>query len=137
METKEVLVEAISPFGFMVEGKWLNLDKSCKIDPKAFHKGDALELSLNGRGFIIEAVLKTAAPPQAPKKPFVPRSGGWSGGAQDPEKSNKMARGAAVKAVLESQFVYDHIKDKSLEEGLKEVLAVSESVADYIESGLK
>ncbi len=130
---EEVLIEAISQYGFMVGGAWTNLDKNAGIDPKAFHKGDAVKIEKNAKGFITSVVLTTAAPP---KKAFVPGRPSFSPAAQDPEKSNKMARGAAVKVVFGSQFVYDAVKAMSEGEAMTHMLKLSDAVAEYIEKGL-
>ena len=129
----EVLIERVSPFGFMIGGAWKNMDKKAGVDPKAFHAGDAVNIETNAAGFVTSVVLVTAA---LAKKAFAPGKASWTPAAQDPEKSNKMARGAAAKVVFGSQFVYDQIKDKSEPDGLKHMLALSEEVANYIEKGL-
>ncbi len=131
---EEVLIEAASPYGFLLGGKWTNVDKDSGIDPKAFHKGDAVGIEKNAKGFITSVVLTTAAPP---KKAFVPGRPSYTPRVEDPEKSNKMARGAAVKVVFGSQFVYDNVKTLSEGEGLKHMLAISDEVAQYIEDGSK
>lgn len=129
----EVLIEAASPYGFMVGGVWKNIDKESGIDPKAFHKGDAIDVEYNGKGFITSVVLKTAAPP---KPAFKSGFGGGGFKPESPEKSAKMARGAAVKAVFGSQTVYDLEKNKSEGDAFKHMLALTEEIANYIEKGL-
>lgn len=129
---EEVLIERVSQYGFMVGGAWVNVDKKAGVDPKAFHAGDAVTLEKNPAGFITSVILKTSAPP---KKAFIPGKPSYEPRKQDPETSNKMARGAAVKVVFSSQFVYDHVKDMAEGEGLKRMLALSSEVANYIETG--
>ncbi len=129
----EILIEAASPHGFLVNGAWVNVDKGSGIDPKSFHKGDAVNVEKNAKGQITSVVLTTAAPP---KKAFVPGRPSYTPAAQDPEKSNKMARGAAVKVVFGSQFVYDTVKNMAEGEAMTHMLKLSDAVAEYIEKGL-
>ncbi len=129
----EVLLKAVSPFGvkFGDNEGWTNFDKKSGLTKDGFHAGDAVELTQNAAGFITAMKVVTAAPP---KKAW--SGGGFNKGPVDPEKSNKMARGAAVKAVMDSPYVAEQLKDTTLGEGLKQMLAISEEVANYIEKGL-
>ena len=129
----EILIEATSPFGFMTGGAWVNVDKNAGIDPKAFHKGDAVNVEKNAKGFITSVVLTTAAPP---KPAFVPGRPSFQPRVQDPATSNKMARGAAVKVVFGSTYINNVVKDMAEGEALTHMLKLSEEVANYIEKGL-
>lgn len=126
----EVVLEAVSPFGVRYGGneKWVNFDKSSGLKKDDFHAGDSVIPELNKGGFITSMKLVTAAPPKKAYtgKPF---------NAPDPEKSAKMARGAAVKVVFGSQFVYDQVKDMADGEGFDYMLKLSDEVSNYIEKG--
>lgn len=131
----EGTVERVSKFGFMFDGKWLNLDNAAGITTEGYHAGDVLTIGQNPKGFVTSVKLVTSAPPKADKP-------AWKGGSSfqksepDPERSAKMSRGAAIKAVLESPFVNEKIKNMSDEQALVELFKFSNHVAVYIEKGV-
>lgn len=130
----EVTLEAVSPFGIKYGGsdKWTNVNKGLELDLKSkFHPGDVVNIELNKGGYLMEVSLVTAAPAKAAKP-------AWKGGSfksEDPDRSAKMSRGAAVKAVLQSPFVADEIKDMSKEAAIAYIFEFSDKIASYVEKG--
>ncbi len=129
----QITVEGVSATGLVAADKWYNGDKlaSLEFKDKVF-KGDVVELTMNAKGFITSYTVVTAAPP---KPKFEKKA--WGGGqAVDPDRSAKMSRGAAVKAVLSSPLIIELYKDYAPEQALKESFKLSEQVATYIEKGI-
>ena len=134
----EVTLEAVSPHGVKYNGQdWTNIDKKANLgDLKTqFHAGDVVNVTLNSGGYITAMEVAKAAP----AKPAWKAKGSFTGGRsfqEDPDRSAKMSRGAAVKAVLESPFVSEKIKSMSDEQALHEIFVFSDKVASYIEKGI-
>jgi hypothetical protein len=127
----EVLIEAVSPYGFKVNGAWMNFDNKAGLKKEDYHAGDAVELTLNPKGFISGVKVVTSAPP---KKAFAP--GGFKGGSSiSPERSAAMSRGAAVKAVLDLPNVHRAFDEKDDAEALAYAFELADKVAQYIEKG--
>lgn len=130
----QITVEGVSATGLVAADKWYNGDKAASLEFKdKVFKGDVVELTMNAKGFVTSYTVVTSAPP---KPKFEKKSWGGSSQTVDPERSAKMSRGAAVKAVLSSPLIVELYKDYAPEQALKESFKLSEQVASYIEKGI-
>ena len=119
-------IERVSPFGFMINGAWLNKGKNASDDEvnlKALGKGDEVEYDLVNNKFVTTVkVLKKSSKPA------------YTGGKSS-STNTEIARSTAVKAIFSGNLVTKLLEDSDTSEAISTAKNLIEEMAGYILTG--
>jgi hypothetical protein len=137
----KVKVEAVSQYGIKVNGGWLSKDKFSQIDLNSVTKGDDVEVELKNDKFITSLkVVGSSLTPNSTNgttaKPAGSNAGGTTNYRQtDPQTRLEIARGTAVKAVMESPLLAATLQTGDFSEAIGTAKTLMQSLASYILTG--
>ena len=122
----EATVEAVSKFGFLVDGVWYNPDKNSDISFKGINKGTKIDFTANGK-YVKQISILGSGEANMTNTSVSP--------VADTDRDARITRGNAINGGF-AAFFAAHSTDRSHEEALTMALEDCNVLVEYISKGL-
>jgi hypothetical protein len=141
----ELVVERISQTGksagrgLKAGGVWYSAGKFMKGDFTALHPGDVIQVEANGTFINGYKLVSNASQPTGGGEARPSAASNQAQATNQGQASSKdlqISRGAALKAILESPFYMNIVKDMGKDEAEAELMNATERWAKYMREGV-